>query len=46
LGEYLPKIGLELDGDFLREGIALLPRFLMELEVSEQIGAGRYECSE
>jgi putative transposase len=43
LREYLRKMGVELEGDFLREGIALLVRLLMEMEVGEQIGADRYE---
>ena len=32
--------------DLLREGVALLYRELMEAEVAEQAGAGRYERSE
>ena len=44
--ELLRKTGLELDSDFLREGIAVLTRLLMEMEVSEQIGAQRYQRSE
>lgn len=44
--EYLRNSGVELDGDFLRESIVLLTRLLMEAEVSEQIGAERYERSE
>jgi len=43
LHEYLSN--LSLDGDFLREGIRVLSQLLMELEVEEQIGAGRYERS-
>jgi len=31
--------------DFLREGVRVLSQALMELEVSEQIGAGRHERS-
>jgi transposase-like protein len=46
LQEYLRNVGMELDGDFLREGIAVLTRLLMELEVSQQIGAERYQRSE
>jgi len=45
LREYLRNTGIDLDGDFLRESIALLTRLLMEAEVSEQIGAERYERS-
>jgi transposase-like protein len=36
---------MDLDDDFLRESIALMTRLLMEVEVSEQIGAERYERS-
>jgi putative transposase len=43
LREYLRKMGVELEGEFLREGITLLVRLLMEMEVGEQIGADRYE---
>ena len=46
LREYLRKVGIQLDGDFLREGIAVLTRLLMEWEVSQQIGAERYQRSE
>jgi transposase-like protein len=46
LREYLSKVGVDLDGDFLRDGIVLLCRLLMDAEVSEQIGAGRYERTE
>jgi transposase-like protein len=41
--EYLRKMGKEQDADFLREGIRVLSEALMEAEVSEQIGAERYE---
>lgn len=43
--EYLRNTGTDLDGDFLRESIALLTHLLMEAEVSEQVGAERYERS-
>ena len=43
LREYLRKMGVELEGEVLREGITLLVRLLMEMEVGEQIGADRYE---
>jgi hypothetical protein len=46
LQEYLRNVGMELDGDVLREGIAVLTRLLMELEVSQQIGAERYQRTE
>jgi putative transposase len=42
LMEYLRKHDL-LEGDFLREAVQLLVQQLIELEASEQIGAGRYE---
>jgi transposase-like protein len=41
LADYLRQI--ELDPDFLREGVRVLTELLMELEVQDQIGAGRYE---
>lgn len=34
------------DPDFLREGVRLLAQELMELEVQQHVGAGRYERSE
>jgi len=43
--EYLSKMALEADADFLREGIVVLTRALMELEASQQVGADRYERS-
>lgn len=44
--EYLRKAGVDMDADFLREGIELLTKMLMELEVSQQIGAERYQRSD
>ena len=44
--EYLRNIGKEQDADFLREGIRVLTQTLMELEVSQHIGAERYERSD
>ena len=41
--EYLRNVGLEVDGDLSRLDVALLPRMLMEMEVSQQIGAERNE---
>ena len=41
--ELLRKHGLDQDVDFLREGVRLLSQQIMELEVSEQVGAGRHE---
>lgn len=46
LMEFLRKIGKEEDVDFLREGVRVLSQALMELEVSQQIGAERYEHSD
>ncbi len=44
--ELLRKHGLENDIDILREGVRLLSQRIMELKVSEQLGAGRYERKE
>ena len=44
--KHLRKLGVEDDADFLREAIQVLMQALIELEVSEQIGAGRYERRE
>ncbi len=46
LWEYLRNMGIDLDGDFLREGVALLVQLLMEAEVSERVGAERYQRRE
>lgn len=43
LKEYLINIGLDEDADFLRQGVELLSQMLMELEVEQQIGAGKHE---
>lgn len=43
--ELLRKHGLDENVDFLREGLRLLSQLVMELEVSEQVGAGRYQRS-
>ena len=45
LQEYLGKVGIDWNGDLLREGMTLLLQVLMEHEVSQQIGAERYERS-
>ncbi len=37
---------MEQDADFLREGVRVLSQALMELEVSEQLGAGKHERTE
>ena len=44
--KHLRKLGVEDDADFLREAIQVLMQALIELEVSEEIGAGRYERNE
>jgi transposase-like protein len=41
--ELLRKADLERDADFLREGVRALARELMELEVTQHVGAERYE---
>ena len=43
--QHLRQLGVEEDSDFLREAIQVLMQALIELEVSEQIGAGLYERS-
>jgi putative transposase len=43
LAEYLRKIAGDLEGDFLREGVRLLAQLVMEGEISEQIGAAKYQ---
>ncbi len=45
LSELLRKAQMEGDADFLREGVRVLGQALMELEVSQQIGAERYELT-
>lgn len=45
LTDFLRKAVGGGDVDFLREGVRVLSQALMELEVSEQIGAGRHERS-
>jgi len=43
LKQYLINIGLEKDADFLRQAVQLLSQMLMELEVDQQVGAGKHE---
>jgi len=43
LVDYLRQVGAE--PDFLREGVRLLTKLVMELETEDQIGAGLYERS-
>jgi putative transposase len=45
LTQYLDKIGVDLNGDFLREGARMMAQMAMDWEVKQQIGAGRYERS-
>jgi transposase-like protein len=40
--EYLRKVGLGLEPEFLREAIRVMSEALMELEVNQQVGAERY----
>jgi transposase-like protein len=46
LQDYLRNVGVDMDSDFLRDGIALLTRLLMDVEVSQQIGAQWHERAE
>ena len=41
--EYSRKLDLDLDGDVLREMTHVLTQMVMQMEVEQQIGAGRYE---
>jgi len=41
--EYLRKMGVDLDQDFLREGIRVMTQMLIEAEAEKRIGAARYE---
>jgi len=43
LMEYLGRIGMDLNGDFLSQGTQLLAQLAIELEAEQQIGARRYE---
>ncbi len=43
--EYLRKVGVDLDSDFLHEGAQLVAQLAIELEAEEIIGAERYERS-
>jgi transposase-like protein len=45
LAELVRKAELDGDVDFLREGVRVLSQALMEVEVSQQLGAERYERS-
>jgi transposase-like protein len=43
LDEFVRKAQLSDDVDFLRDGVRALAQALMEAEVTQQVGAGRYE---
>ena len=43
LMEYLRKVGLEPDEDYLQEGLRQLTQTVLELEAAEKIGARRYQ---
>lgn len=43
--ELLRKAGMDRDADFLREGVRVLSQALMELEVTNHVGAERHERS-
>jgi len=45
LNEYLNKIGMEADSDFLRQAMKMLSQKLIELEAEQEIGAGKHERS-
>ena len=43
LHEYLRKMGANLEGDFLRVGLALLVQIALDLEVTQQLGAAKHQ---
>ena len=43
LMDLLRKHELDVDSDFLREGVQIMMQMLIELEAGQQIGAGRHE---
>jgi putative transposase len=43
--DYIRKIGMDNDTDFLREGLRILSQRLIELEAEQQVGARKYERS-
>ena len=45
LMELFRKHELDIDSDFLREGVEIMMQMLIELEAGEKIGANRYERS-
>lgn len=46
ISTYLYQAGAGLAPDFLRAAIKVMSELLMEIEVSQQIGAARYERTE
>ena len=40
---YLRNVGMDLDADFLQDGTALRVKLVMEMDVSEQVEAERYQ---
>jgi transposase-like protein len=45
LMEYLHKLALEPDADFLRESLKVVTELVMEAEVTQAVGARKSECS-
>ena len=43
LQEYLRKLGMDQDKDFLQESVRIMSQMLMELEVQKQTGAVKHE---
>lgn len=43
LQEYLRKLGMDQDKDFLQESVRIMSQMLMELEVQKQTGAEKHE---
>jgi len=43
LVEYLDKLWVESDADLLRDSLNMVVQLLMEVDVSHQIGAKKYE---
>ncbi len=41
--EYLCKMGMDQDKDFLQKSVRLMSQMLMEMEVREQTGAAKHE---
>ena len=41
--EYLRKLGLDQDKDFLQESVRVMSQMVMELEVQAQTGAAKHE---